>query len=234
VQSERTPEPSVAEPLARIVQVLHRNTGVDFSQYKGNTLYRRISRRVLLHRLPGLPEYLGYLEGNPPEVAALHQDILIGVTSFFRDPDAFAALQRTVIPRLLEDRRPDDPLRLWVLGCSTGEEAYSLAIALTEVAEAADGPAPAIQVFATDLSAPGVEKARAGVYPKSTAQDVSPERLRRFFIDVDGHYRVIKPIRDRCVFARHNVLVDPPFSRVDLVSCRNLLIYLEPPFSSGS
>jgi two-component system, chemotaxis family, CheB/CheR fusion protein len=225
----RTSEPSDAESVARIVQVLHRNTGVDFSQYKGNTLYRRIARRVLLHRLAGLPEYLRLVEGNPPEVAALYQDILIGVTRFFRDPAAFAALQSTVIPRLLKDRPPDDPLRIWVLGCSTGEEAYSLAIALTEVAEAADRPPPAIQVFATDLSAPSIEKARPGVYPKSIAQDVSPERLRRFFIDVDDHYRVTKPIRDRCVFAHHNVLVDPPFSRVDLVSCRNLLIYLEPP-----
>jgi two-component system, chemotaxis family, CheB/CheR fusion protein len=222
-------ESSGTSTLARVVQLLHRETGVDFSHYKANTLYRRVTRRVILHRLAGLPEYVQFLEGNPPELAALHQDILIGVTSFFRDPDAFAAIQSTVVPALLKVRPPDDPLRIWVLGCSTGEEAYSLAIALTETAEATGSPSPAVQVFATDLSAPAVEKARAGVYPKSIAQDISAERLRRFFVEVDGHYRVTKSIRDRCVFARHNVLVDPPFSRVDLISCRNLLIYLEPP-----
>jgi two-component system CheB/CheR fusion protein len=228
VQTDPTAVPSDAETLDRIVQVLHRETGVDFSQYKSNTLYRRVTRRVVLHRLGGLPEYLQFLESNPPDVAALQQDILIGVTSFFRDRDAFAALQSTVMPRLFKGRLPDEPVRIWVLGCSSGEEAYSLAIALTEVAEAA-GRIPAIQVFATDVSAPGIEKARSGVYPKTIAQDVSPERLRRFFVDIDGHYRVTKAIRDRCVFARHNALVDPPFSRVDLISCRNLLIYLVPP-----
>ena len=222
-------ESSGTSTLARVVQLLHRETGVDFSHYKANTLYRRVTRRVILHRLAGLPEYVQFLEGNPAEFAALHQDILIGVTSFFRDPDAFAAIQSTVVPTLLTARPPDDPLRIWVLGCSTGEEAYSLAITLTETAEATGSPSPAVQVFATDLSAPAVEKARAGVYPKAIAQDISAERLRRFFVEVDGHYRVTKSIRDRCVFARHNVLVDPPFSRVDLISCRNLLIYLEPP-----
>ena len=229
VETAPSRESSGASTVARIVQLLRRETGVDFAHYKANTLYRRIARRIILHRLEGLSEYVQFLERNPPELAALHQDILIGVTSFFRDPDAFAAIQSTVVPPLLKDRPPDDPLRIWVLGCSTGEEAYSLAIALTEAAEAAGGPPPAIQVFATDVSAPSLEKARAGVYPKSIAQDVSPERLRRFFVEVDGHYRVTKSIRDRCVFARHNVLVDPPFSRVDLISCRNLLIYLEPP-----
>ena len=217
-----------AVALARILHVLRRETGVDFSQYKANTLARRITRRAVLHRLADLHEYLHFLEGSPPEVAALYQDVLVGVTSFFRDPDALAALQDSIMPRLVQGRLPNDPLRVWVLGCSTGEEAYTLAIALTEAAEAADVPTT-FQVFATDLSAAGIEKARAGVYPKSIAQDVSPERLRRFFVDIDGHYRVIKAIRDRCVFARHDVLVDPPFSRVDLVSCRNLLIYLEPP-----
>jgi two-component system, chemotaxis family, CheB/CheR fusion protein len=226
------PETSRVEPLERstlerIVQVLRQETGVDFAHYKTNTLHRRIARRIILHRLEGWPEYVQFLEGSPSEVAALHKDILLGVTKFFRDPDAFEALQTAVFPRLLEDRTRDDPLRIWVLGCSTGEEAYSLAMALTEGLDPAGHPT-AIQVFATDLSAPAIASARAGVYTKSAAQDVSPGRLQRFFLEVDGSYRVAKSIRDLCVFARHNVLVDPPFSRVDLISCRNLLIYLEP------
>jgi two-component system CheB/CheR fusion protein len=219
-------EPAWGETLERIVRRLHRETGVDFSRYKVNTLHRRVSRRVILHRLEGMPEYLRFLERTPAEVGALQQDLLIGVTSFFRDPDAFAALQTTVFPGLLQDRRRDDPVRVWVVGCSTGEEAYSLAMTLTEVVESGDRGV-AIQVFATDLSAPAIDKARAGTYPRSAVQDVSPERLRRFFVEVDGSYRVAKAIRDRCIFARHNMLVDPPFSRVDLVSCRNVLIYLE-------
>ena len=158
---------------------------------------------------------------------ALYQDILISVTSFFRNPEVFEALKDKVFPQLLQDAFPQRAAAAWVLGCSTGEEAYSLAIGFTEFAEAAGSQVP-MQVFATDLNEEGVEKARAGVYSKNIAQDVSPERLRRFFAEVDGSYRISKPIRDMCVFARHNVLADPPFSRIDLISCRNLLIYLEP------
>ena len=216
-----------AAALTRIVQLMHLTTGVDFSNYRPNTLYRRIARRVILHRLEGLGPYVQLLERNPAELVALHQDILIGVTSFFRDREAFEALETTVLPRLLENRRRDESLRIWVLGCSTGEEAYSLAMAVTEVVEATGRPAPA-QVFATDLSGPAIEKARAGVYTEAATQDVSPARLRRFFVQIDGSYRIVQGIRDLCVFARHNVLTDPPFSRVDLISCRNLLIYLEP------
>jgi two-component system, chemotaxis family, CheB/CheR fusion protein len=153
VQTAATAASPAAAALARILHVLRRETGVDFSQYKANTLSRRITRRVVLHRLADLHEYRHLLEGNPPEVAALYQDILIGVTSFFRDPDAFAALQDSVMARLVRGRLPNDPLRVWVLGCSTGEEAYSLAIALSEAAETADVPTT-FQVFATDLSAP--------------------------------------------------------------------------------
>lgn len=214
--------------LAPVVQCLHDATGVDFSNYKFNTLYRRVTRRMLLRKIARVLDYVKMLRETPGEAEALYQDILIGVTRFFRDPEAFEALKKIVFPRLVKDRSRHDPVRVWTIGCSTGEEAYSLAIAYTEFAEAAGNSVPRLQVFATDLSAVGIEKARAGIYSKDIAQDVSPERLRRFFADVDGSYRIIKTIRDACVFSRHNLTADPPFSRIDLISCRNLLIYLEP------
>ena len=213
--------------LAQVVQLLHQATNVDFTHYKFNTLFRRVTRRMVFQKIDTLPEYVQYLQKTPAEVDALYQDILISVTSFFRDKESFEALKSQVFPRLLKDRSRQDPVRLWTLGCSTGQEAYSLAIAFMEVAETAGSSAP-LQLFATDLNPAGIEKARAGVYPKDIAQDVSPERLRRFFSEVDGSYRICKAIRDACVFSRHNVLADPPFSRIDLISCRNLLIYLEP------
>ena len=213
--------------LAEVVQVLHQATDVDFAHYKFNTLFRRVTRRMVFQKMDGLAEYVTYLRQTPAEVESLYQDILISVTSFFRDPTAFEALKSTVFPRLLKDRSRHDPVRFWTLGCSTGQEAYSLAMAFTEAAEAAGSSVP-FQLFATDLNPAGIEKARAGIYSKDIAQDVSPERLRRFFTEVDGSYRIAKSIRDACVFSRHNVLADPPFSHIDMVSCRNLLIYLEP------
>jgi two-component system, chemotaxis family, CheB/CheR fusion protein len=217
------------EPHPReILEIVRRVKGVDFTQYKASSLNRRIHRRMILHKLAGVEDYALFLEKNPAEVEALYQDILINVTSFFRNPATFAALKATVLPRLFnKDRSRHEPLRIWVLGCSTGEEAYSIAITFAEFAEAQGSRIP-IQVFATDLNQAGIEKARAGVYPQSIAQDVSPELLRQFFAEVDGCYRISKTIRDMCVFARHNVLTDPPFSQLDLITCRNLLIYLEP------
>ena len=174
-----------------------------------------------------LESYAGFLRGNAPELGrALYSDALIGVTSFFRNAEAFALLQHQVFPRLLE-RGGHDPLRIWVLGCSTGQEAYSLAMAFAE----ASGKFPRarkLQVFATDLNDANLEKARDGFYAKTLAQDVSPERLRRFFVEEEGGYRVIKSLREQVVFACQNVISDPPFSRMDLISCRNLMIYLEP------
>jgi len=164
---------------------------------------------------------------TPAEAEALYQDILINVTSFFRDAEAYEALKDTVFPRLTEHKSRQDAVRVWALGCSTGEEAYSLAMAYTEYAESSGRRVP-LQIFATDLNGIGIERARAGIYSKGIAQDLSPERLRRFFVEIDGSYRISKPIRDMCVFARQNVLADPPFSRMDLIACRNLLIYLEP------
>ena len=214
-------------PLVTLLQLLHSSTGVDFNHYKFNTLYRRITRRMVLQKLDDLSQYVEFLQKTPVEVEALYQDILISVTSFFRDPESFEALKSVVFPRLLKERTRHDPVRIWTLGCSTGQEAYSLAMAYMEAADTVGSPAP-LQVFATDLNATNVERARAGVYPKEIAQDVSPERLRRFFTEGDFGYRISKTIRDACVFSRHNVLADPPFSRIDVISCRNLLIYMEP------
>ncbi len=213
--------------LEHVLRLLKHGTGVDFAGYKFNTLYRRITRRMVFQKIDDLAEYVQFLQKTPLEIEALYQDILINVTSFFRDTESFEALKRTVFPRLLEGRSRHDPVRFWTLGCSTGQEAYSLAMAFTEAAETA-GSQVTLQLFASDLNAKGIEKARAGVYPKDIEQDVSPERLRRFFTEVDGQYRVAKSIRDACIFSRHNVLADPPFSRIDVISCRNLLIYLEP------
>jgi two-component system, chemotaxis family, CheB/CheR fusion protein len=226
------PEPAASETddkenLSQVLQLLRHVTGVDFSGYKFNTLYRRVMRRMVFQNISKLAEYVQFLKQTPVEVDALYQDILISVTSFFRDKESFEALKSQVFPRLLKDRSHNDPVRIWTLGCSTGQEAYSLAMAFTEAAEAA-GSSATLQLFASDLNTAGIDTARAGVYSKDIAQDVSPERLRRFFSEVDGRYRITREIRDACVFSRHNVLSDPPFSRIDLISCRNLLIYMEP------
>jgi two-component system, chemotaxis family, CheB/CheR fusion protein len=227
VPVHRVHEPDGAPNFAQIIQLLHQAHGVDFSHYKFNTLYRRVTRRMVLLKMEGVSQYVQVLRERPAEVEALYQDILINVTSFFRDTESFEALKATVFPRLLKGRSRADPVRVWTLGCSTGQEAYSLAMAFMESAEAASSTAR-LQLFATDLNATGIDNARTGVYSKDIAQDVSPERLRQFFTEVDGGYRISKSIRDACVFSRHNVLADPPFSRIDLISCRNLLIYLEP------
>jgi len=213
--------------FVQIVKLLHHATGVDFTHYKFNTLYRRVTRRMTLQKLDDLNQYIESLEKSPAEVEALFQDILISVTSFFRDPEAFEVLRTVVFPRLLAGRTRHDPVRIWSLGCSTGQEVYSLAMVYAEAADAAGSQAP-LQVFATDVNAANIEKARAGVFSKEMAQDISPERLRRFFTEVDGGYRISKSIRDACVFSRHNVLADAPFSRMDFICCRNVLIYLEP------
>ncbi|HEV8578343.1 MAG TPA: chemotaxis protein CheB [Thermoanaerobaculia bacterium] len=219
---------SAGEPdLGKILEILRKVKGVDFSLYKANTLYRRISRRMVLHKMQGLPDYARFLRKNPGEVEALYQDTLVRVTSFFRNPETFEALKTRVLPKLFKNRSGQEPLRVWVPGCSTGEEAFSIAILFAELAAARGSQLP-VQVYATDLNEECIDKARKGVYSQNIAHDVSPERLRRFFAEVDGSYRISKPIRDMCVFARHNVLTDPPFSQIDLVSCRNLLIYLEP------
>src|SRR5712692_8124725 len=213
--------------LKDILNLLRTANGVDFSDYKPATVKRRILRRMALHKVGELKGYVQFLQHHPAEVEALYEDILIKVTSFFRDPDAFEALKTEVFPGILKHRSPEEPVRIWVPGCSTGEETYSQAIALLEFLRNRRDDIP-IQLFGTDLGQGSIEKARAGIYPQSIAADVSPARLRRFFVKVEGGYRINKTIRDICVFARHNLLEDPPFSRIDVISCRNVLIYLAP------
>jgi two-component system CheB/CheR fusion protein len=221
------PERQHEADLAEILQLVREATGADFTNYKRNTLLRRVTRRMVLHRLEGFRDYLKLLQDNRLEVERLFQDILINVTNFFRSPEAFDVLRARVFPRLAHGRPRTESVRMWVLGCSTGEEAYSLAIAWMEFADEHELRFP-VQIYATDLNETGIHRARTGVYSKAIVQDVSAERLRRFFDEVDGGYRIRKAIRDLCVFAKHNVLNDPPFSHIDVISCRNMLIYLEP------
>src|SRR6266702_4545260 len=227
--SSRTAElvPDGDPRLKDILHLLRTANEVDFSDYKPATVKRRILRRMALHKIGKLKEYVLFLRQHPSEVEALYEDILIKVTSFFRDPDAFEALKTEVFPSILKHRSPVEPIRIWVPGCSTGEETYSQAIALLEFLRNRRADIP-FQLFGTDLGQGSIEKARAGIYPQSIAADVSPERLRRFFVKVEGGYRINKMIRDVCVFARQNLLQDPPFSRIDVISCRNVLIYLGP------
>jgi two-component system, chemotaxis family, CheB/CheR fusion protein len=226
LEDAELPQVDEEAQVTDVLRSVRRETGVDFTHYKAGTLRRRILRRMILTRAQRLHDYAQTLRVTPGEARALHDDLLIGVTSFFRDPASFEALARTAFRRVLDSSREGEPIRIWVLGCSTGEEAYSLAIALTEYAEAAGTSAP-LQIFASDVNAAGIEVARAGAYPADIAADVSAARLARFFVKIDDHYRVVKSIRDACIFSRHNVLTDPPFSRIDFVSCRNLLMYLE-------
>ncbi len=227
--SARTAElvPDGDPRLKDILHLLRTANEVDFSDYKPATVKRRILRRMALQRIGKLKEYVQFLRHHPSEVEALYEDILIKVTSFFRDPDAFEALKTEVFPSILKHRSPVEPIRIWVPGCSTGEETYSQAIALLEFLRKRRADIP-FQLFGTDLGQGSIEKARAGIYPQSIAADVSPERLQRFFVKVEGGYRINKMIRDVCVFARQNLLQDPPFSRIDVISCRNVLIYLGP------
>ena len=209
----------------RLFALLRRESGVDFSPYKPPTIKRRLQRRMALVRLTTLDGYLDYLERNPPEVNRLFQDVLIQVTRFFRDPETYDVLAEQVFSELLASRTMEQPIRIWIPGCASGEEAYSVAITLAEVMYERAVRVP-VHIFATDLSEPAIEHARAGCYSPGIADDVSPARLQRYFMKVDGHYRVNREIRDMCVFARQDVTRDPPFSRLDLIVCRNVLIYL--------
>jgi two-component system CheB/CheR fusion protein len=212
--------------ISGVIDIIRQAIGMDFSKYKPNTLQRRIRRRMLLHKITVLEDYQDLLRSSPQEVQYLHQDILISVTTFFRNPESFAILKQSVLPRLFERESTDDPIRVWVIGCSTGEEPYSLAILLQEYMLEQQRLLPVV-IFATDVNDSAIERARKAWYPKAIEADISEERLKRFFVEQDGGYCVTKAIRDLCVFATHNALVDPPFSRIDLVSCRNTLIYFQ-------
>ncbi|MES2621448.1 MAG: CheR family methyltransferase [Bacteroidota bacterium] len=216
--------PVDAIPL--ILDLLRQNTEVDFTHYKAGTIHRRIIRRMLLHRLPSLKEYSKFLRNNKQEVNVLYNDLLINVTNFFRDSDTMDYMRKELIPRIIKMKQGSE-IRVWVPACSTGEEAYSLAMLLSE-ALGDKASTTQIQIFATDLSEPSVAKARLGLYSKSALENVSEARLKRFFTKTDSSFRISKSIRDMCIFAPHNVFTDPPFSRIDLVSCCNLLIYLDP------
>ncbi|QPK64543.1 PAS domain-containing protein [Methylomonas sp. LL1] len=213
--------------LEQIVILLRERTGNDFSLYKKNTIYRRIERRMGLHQIDAVHKYVRYLRENPQELDLLFKELLIGVTNFFRDPAIWEALKNNAIPTLLAQYPAGKVLRAWVPACSTGEEAYSLAITFKEVLAQGQYPQPfKLQIFATDLDQDAIDKARQGLYPANIAGDVSEERLGRFFsVDGDG-YRINKEIREMVIFAPHNVIMDPPFTKLDILSCRNLLIYL--------
>ncbi|HEX3111574.1 MAG TPA: CheR family methyltransferase, partial [Thermoanaerobaculia bacterium] len=210
--------------LQKIFSILDSSFDVDFTHYKPSTIERRIQRRMALQRIEKLSDYVEFLKANPNEAALLYADVLIRVTGFFRDPEVFTAL-RGVLAELLKGRDEDVPLRIWVPGCASGEEVYSIAMVLMEVMQESNTYCR-IQLFGTDLSDAAVDRARFGVYSESAVADVSPERLNRFFSRFDGGYRIAKSVRECCIFARQNITKDPPFSRLDLISCRNVMIYL--------
>ena len=217
--------PETADHLTQIAALLRTRTGHDFKDYKDSSIARRVQRRMQVLQIDDVPTFIEHLRNDARELDLLFQDLLIGVTNFFRDPPAFEALQKQVIPRLFEGKRPDDTVRVWVPGCATGEEAYSIAILFREF-----GPkslnSPKLQVFASDIDEQALETARFGRYPATIAKDVPPPYLERYFLREDGTYRVLSDLREICLFSAHNFLRDAPFSRLDLISCRNLLIYL--------
>jgi two-component system CheB/CheR fusion protein len=221
------PRPGPEKDFNAIVEQLRKTSGVDFSQYKPNTIHRRTLRRMVILKQDSLGEYATYLKKNPEEASKLFDDVLIPVTSFFRDFEAFEALKTQVYPVIVKNKGSKGTIRMWAPGCSTGEETYSLAMTLLEFL-GDKAPSFQVQIFGTDLNDKGIQKARAGVYRQTIAEEISPERMQRFFTKVDEGYRVSKTVRDMCVFARQNLAYDPPFSQMDVVACRNLLIYIQP------
>ncbi|MDH5259177.1 MAG: chemotaxis protein CheR, partial [Gammaproteobacteria bacterium] len=212
--------------LDKLFLLLRKATGIDFTYYKMPTLQRRISRRMILHKLSTIKDYVDYMLAHNDEIQALYQDILINVTEFFRDASAFDSLKEVIFPKIVSSQSGSETLRIWIPGCSTGEEVYSMAILVMEYL---DQFSPiSLQIFATDIDEEAIEKARQGRYKESISENVSEERLKRFFNKVDDGYQVKKSIRDFCIFAKQNVFKDPPFSRINLISCRNMLIYLGP------
>lgn len=217
------------EVFKQLLSLIRIRKGTDFTYYKQTTIRRRILRRMAINKNEALAAYLQYARDNKTELDTLYQDLLIPVTAFFRDPKTFANLCETVFPEIVKDKLPDEPIRVWVAGCSTGEEAYSIAICLKEfIGYTKPESAEKIQIFATDISEPAIAKARAGLYTKNDTEGLTQQRLNEFFTKRNGGYVVNKSIRDMCVFAVHNFLKDPPFGKLDLISCRNVLIYMEP------
>jgi two-component system CheB/CheR fusion protein len=222
-------EAAAQNMMEKIVILLREKTGHDFSVYKKNTMYRRVERRMSLHQIPRIAEYATYLQKNPHELDLLFKELLIGVTSFFRDPSTWEILKREILPQMIRESRYGTTLRAWVPGCSTGEEAFSLAMVFQEAVDLlSTDNRVSLQIFATDLDAMAVEKARLGIFSPNIAADVSPQRLKRFFVREEEGYRINKNIREMVIFATQNVVMDPPFTKLDVISCRNLLIYLKP------
>ncbi len=214
--------------LDKIIILLRTYTGNDFSLYKKNTVYRRIERRMGVHRIDKISSYVHFLQENPKEANILFKELMIGVTNFFRDPAVWEKLQKTIIPEFIDKVPRDTVLRAWIAGCSTGEEAYSLAIVFKEVLEKTNPHTGiSLQIFATDLDNEAIESARKGVFPPNIISDVSSDRLARFFIKTEDGFRVKTEIREMIVFAQHNIVMHPPFTRIDFLSCRNLLIYVD-------
>ncbi|MDO8488978.1 MAG: CheR family methyltransferase, partial [Candidatus Omnitrophota bacterium] len=213
--------------LDGVFNLLHLAKGLDFTYYKAPTISRRVLRRMILVKVEKLKEYIKFLREHKDEVERLYEDLLINVTSFFRDPKAFHVLEKTVIPEIIKNKTKDQGIRVWVPGCSTGEEAYSLAMCLIEVLGDKVNRVP-VQIFATDVNDIGINKARNGVYGKNIENNLTPQRLKRFFTKTDNSYKVSKQLREMCIFSKQNVFSDPPFSNLDLISCRNMLIYFQP------
>src|SRR5258708_2113138 len=215
-------------PLEKILESLRSGAGIDFTRYKQPTVMRRITRRMNMRQMKDMAAYARYLMQHREEVHSLAEDMLINVTEFFRDPDIFNMLKREVFPNVVRRRPADATIRVWVPGCSTGEEVYSLAIALTEFLENKK-ESFRIQFFGTDIGDVALLRARQGIYEKSALKGVSADRLKRFFVKAndEGTYQISKQIRDMCLFTKHNMLTDTPFSRIDIVSCRNVLIYFD-------
>jgi two-component system CheB/CheR fusion protein len=221
-------EPTPADDEERfgaILGILHGATGIDFSRYREKMIKRRILRRLALCNIDTLAEYTERLDNDSGELMALQRDLLISVTSFFRDRESFDCLKTVVFPRILEGRSANQTIRIWVAGCATGEEAFSIAISLQEYLNETGAAFP-VQIFASDISLAAIEKARSGKFIENIAADISHERLNRYFTKVEGGYQITKGLREMCVFTKHNLLEDPPFSKLDLISCRNVLIYL--------
>lgn len=228
IRSDLSAEVKDKSSLEKIIILLRNQTGNDFSLYKKNTLYRRIERRMSVHKIDKIVSYVHFLQGNPKEVEILFKELLIGVTNFFRDAPVWEKLKEKILPAILTKHLPGSILRAWIPGCSTGEEAYSLAIIFKEaLAKSNQHGGPSLQIFATDIDTDAIDIARKGLFPANIVADVSPDRLDRYFIPSDEGYRIKTEIREMVVFAQHNIILHPPFTRLDFLSCRNLLIYMD-------
>jgi two-component system, chemotaxis family, CheB/CheR fusion protein len=225
-EKEDNLEETKEDSLTELYSKLKKTAGVDFSNYKINTVKRRINRRMVINKIKKIEDYVKFVKEDKNEVMNLYHDLLINVTNFFRDPEVFEVLTNKIYPKLIKNNS-ENSLRIWVPGCATGEEVYSIAISLLEFLDKKASKF-SIQIFATDISEPSIDRARAGIYPESIIAEIPPEIQKKYFNKLNGSYQVSKLLRELCIFARQDISKDPPFSKLDLISCRNLLIYLSP------